>query len=255
MRVAALQHDIVWEDPQANFDRLAPQVAAAAAAGAHLVVLTEMYATGFSMHTERTAEAPGGPSTAFLVEQARAHELWVAASLPERPEGADRPFNTLVVAGPGGQLHRYRKIHPFTYSGEDEHFGAGDEFVTVEVDGVRCTLFVCYDLRFADEFWATATRTDCYLIPANWPQARRDHWTALLAARAVENQAWVVGCNRVGQGGRLTYAGDSRIIDPAGQVVAAAAHQETMLLAEVTAERVAEVRDAFPFLQDRRSGR
>jgi predicted amidohydrolase len=252
MRVAAVQHDIVWEDPQANFERLRPWVGAAAAAGARLVVLTEMYSTGFSMRTDITAEPPGGPSTDFLVEQAAEHGVWLAGSLPERSDGAGLPFNTLVLAGPGGQLHRYRKIHPFTYSREHEHFGAGTDFVTVEVEGVRVTLFVCYDLRFADEFWATAADTDLYLVPANWPDTRRAHWIALLQARAIENQAYVVGCNRVGAGGKLDYAGDSRVIDPTGEVLAAAAQGESLLVAEVEAQLVADTRARFPFMQDRR---
>ncbi|MBW3608595.1 MAG: carbon-nitrogen family hydrolase, partial [Actinobacteria bacterium] len=107
-----------------------------------------------------------------------------------------------------------------------------------EVEGVRVTPFICYDLRFADEFWDTAARTDCYVIPANWPDTRRAHWTALLQGRAVENQAYVVGCNRVGDGGKLHYTGDSRIIDPMGEILAAASNGETMLLADVDAEFV-----------------
>ena len=90
-------------------------------------------------------------------------------------------------------MRRYCKIHPFTYSGEDELYDAGDQFVTVDVDGVRVSLFVCYDLRFADEFWALARDTDCYVVPANWPEKRRDHWRTLLRARAIENLAYVVG--------------------------------------------------------------
>jgi len=252
MRIAALQSDIVWEDPEANFDRLEPWIEAAAGAGARLLALPEMYACGFSMATGRIAEPVGGPSTRFLVERAARHGLWLAGSVPERPEGAERPYNTLVLAGPGGELHRYRKIHPFTYADEHRHYRAGSDFVTVDVEGLRLTLFVCYDLRFADEFWATAEDTDAYLVVANWPEPRRHHWQTLLLARAIENQAYVVGVNRVGEGGGLRYTGDSRIVDPRGNVLAAAAEGETLLLAEVDAGTVAATREAFPFLQDRR---
>lgn len=252
MRLAAIQHDIAWEDPKANFAALAPRVAGAAAAGARLVILTEMYATGFSMRTEVTAEAVGGPATTFLVEQATRHDVWTAGSVAERVDDGDRPFNTLILAAPDGAVHRYRKIHPFTYSGEHEHFRAGVRHVTVDVDGLQVTLFVCYDLRFADEFWATADQTDVYLVPANWPDTRRVHWRALLRARAIENQAYVVGVNRVGKGGRLTYVGDSAVIDPMGEVLASAAAGEATLLCEVDAATVADTRARFPFLQDRR---
>jgi predicted amidohydrolase len=156
------------------------------------------------------------------------------------------------LAGPGGEAIRYRKIHPFSYARENEHYAAGDRYVTVSVEGLRVTLFICYDLRFADEFWATATVTDCYLVVANWPEKRRRHWQTLLAARAIENQAYVVGANRVGRGGELLYAGDSQIVDPWGEVLAAAAGAETLLLAEVDPGRVAEARASFPILQDRR---
>ena len=252
MRVAALQSDIVWEDPEANFRRLRPWIASAAAAGARLLALPEMFSCGFSMAAERIAEPEGGPSARFLADEARRHGLWLAGSIPERPQGAPRPFNTLVLAGPAGEAFRYRKIHPFSLAGEDRHYGSGDRHVTVSVEGLRLTLFVCYDLRFADEFWATAAATDCYLVPANWPDKRRHHWTSLLLARAIENQAYVVGVNRVGTGDGLAYAGDSRLVDPWGEVLAAAAGQETLLLAEVDPARVAEVRQALPFMQDRR---
>jgi predicted amidohydrolase len=253
MRVAAIQSDIAWEDPEANFERLRPWVAAAAAAGARLVVLPEMFACGFSMATERVREPPDGPSTRFLADQANQHGLWICGSIPEAPEGAARPFNTLVLASPGGQvLHRYRKIHPFSFAREHEHYEAGDRHVTVEVEGLRCTLFVCYDLRFADEFWGRADDTDAYIVVANWPERRRRHWTTLLQARAIENQAYVVGVNRVGHGSGVDYSGDSRIIDPWGEILAAGAGGETMLLADLKPAAVQDARDKFPVLKDRR---
>lgn len=255
MRVAVCQHDIVWEDRETTLARLEPTVAAAAAGGARLIVLTEMFATGFSMRTERTAEPPDGPSAAFLREQATTHDAWLIGSIPEQPSGADRPFNTLLLVAPDGTVHRYRKIHPFSYSGEDRHFAAGDEVITVDVDGLAVTPLVCFDLRFAPLTWAAAARTDCFVFPANWPAARRDHWRTLLAARAVENQTWVVGCNRVGAGGRqgqLPYAGDSAVVDPLGRVVAGAAEQEATLLVDVDPAAVADVRAEFPFAADRR---
>ena len=203
------------------------------------------------------AEPEGGPSSQFLVEQARQHGIWVAGSCPEVPSTTDpsdaRPANSFVVAAPDGTTHRYRKIHPFTYGGEHHHFRAGTDLVQITIEGVRISLFVCYDLRFADEFWQLAPTTDVYLVPANWPESRRAHWMALLQARAIENQAYVVGCNRVGLGGNgLQYVGDSRIIDPLGELLATGSQGETILFADITAERVAQVRDTFRFLPDRR---
>jgi predicted amidohydrolase len=253
VKVAGIQHDIVWEDRGANFARLAPMIAGVAADGAQLVVLTEMFSTGFSMAVERTAETRDGESAGFLAEQARAHGVWVCGSCPERPAAGERPFNQLVLAAPDGALHRYAKIHPFGYGAEPQHFAAGDTFLTVDVEGVRCSFFVCYDLRFADEFWSLALATDCYVVVANWPRQRRAHWQALLRARAIENQAYVVGVNRVGTGDGLTYVGDSVILDPLGEPVATAEGDgECVISADVDPERVRSVREKYPFLADRR---
>jgi predicted amidohydrolase len=251
MRVAALQLDTVWEDREANLKRIEPWLAAAAGAGARLAVLPEMFPCGFTMAAERVAEPPEGPSTRFLSDQAREKDLWIAGSVPERPAGEARPFNTFLLAGPGGELVRYRKIHPFSGAGEHVHYAAGRERVIAHVEGVRLALFVCYDLRFADELWALAPDVDGYLVVASWPDPRRRHWQVLLEARAIENLAYVVGVNRVGEGGGLQHSGDSRIIDPMGHVLAAASGGETMLLAELDPARVAEVRRSLPFLRDR----
>lgn len=257
MKLAAIQHDIVWCDREANFRHLAGLVESAVRQGAEFILLTETFSTGFAVESAGFAEAEGGPSSQFLLDQARRHGVWVAGSCPEVPVDSDptdpRPANTLVVAGADGTAHRYRKIHPFTFGGEDRHVRPGSDLVTVSIGGLRITLFVCYDLRFSDEFWQRAHDTDVYLVPANWPESRREHWMTLLRARAIENQAYVVGCNRVGSGGGLVYSGDSCIIDPFGDVLAANHGDETILIADVTPERVAEVRDRFRFLPDRRS--
>lgn len=256
LRIAALQHDIVWCDRDANFERLAPQIAAAAGAGAGLVLCTETFSTGFVTDDPEIAEPEGGPSSQFLAAQAAEHGVWVGGSCPERPADSDpedrRPANTFILAGPDGTQHRYRKIHPFTYGGEDRYYRPGEAFSSIDIDGVRVSQFVCYDLRFADEFWALAHDTDVFLVPANWPAKRRLHWTALLQARAIENQAYVVGVNRIGHGGGIDYVGDSRIVDPLGELLVTAAGAETMLLADISTDHVAATRDHFPFLRDRR---
>jgi len=257
IKVAAVQHDIVWEDRDANFARLGPRIAEAAAAGARLVLLAELYSTGFSLETARLAEPVDGPSTRFLADQAAEHGVWVGGSLPVRAPGGALPYNRFVLAGPEGERHHYDKRHPFSYGKEDEHYAAGHGLVTVVVDGVRVSLFVCYDLRFADAFWGLAGDPDCYAVVANWPAARRHHWRTLLAARAIENQAYVVGVNRVGAGGGLDHAGDSAIIGPFGEELAVAADtgdvgEEQTLLATVDAAHVAAIRARYPFLPDRR---
>lgn len=257
LTIAAVQHDIVWNDPGANFERLGPMIERTAAAGARLVLLTETFSVGFGFDDPGFRTEPtGGPSATFLADQAARHGVWVGGTCPEvdpdAPADDRRPSNSFVLAGPDGTQHRYRKIHPFSFAGEDRFVRPGTELVTVDIEGVRVSMFVCYDLRFADEFWGLAADTDVYLVPANWPAARREHWMALLRARAIENQAYVVGVNRVGAGGGIDYSGDSRIIDPLGEVIAGASQVETFVMADVSTDRVAQVRDRFRFLPDRR---
>jgi predicted amidohydrolase len=252
VRIAGVQHDIAWEQPEANRAHLAGSIAQAAAMGARLVVLTEMFPTGFSMASDRIAEPADGPNAQFLTEQARRNDVWVCGSIATRARSTSKPTNRLVVAAPDGARHHYDKIHPFSYSGEHERYDAGSSFLTVDVDGLRVSFFVCYDLRFADEFWALAECTDCYAVVANWPESRRAHWRALLVARAIENQAYVVGVNRVGDGKGIAYAGDSMIVDPLGETLAAAARAETIITAPVERAVVDKIRAEFPFLRDRR---
>src|SRR3954463_7241784 len=222
MRFAAVQHDIVWEDREANFARLAPLVARAVGAGAEFVLLSETFSTGFSM-TPGIGEPEGGPSAQFLLGQATEHGVWVAGSCPEIADdgGAEGelPYNSFVLAGPDGAVHRYRKLHPF--ADERDRFRSGQGPVTVQVGDLRVTPFICYDLRFADVFWTAAADTDVYLVPANWPSPRRQHWRTLLRARAIETRASCVGCTRVGPAGDGTeHVGDSRILHPTGELLA-----------------------------------
>ncbi len=163
------------------------------------------------------------------------------------------PVNRFVVAAPDGATHHYDKLYPFSYAREHERYRAGEKHVTVDIGGVRTSLFVCYDLRFAEAFWDLAHETDLYLVPANWPEARREHWRTLLRARAIENQAYVVGVNRVGTDPKLSYTGDSVVVDPFGEVLAEGQPGvEQVLVAEVDPARVAQVRADYPFLPDRR---
>ena len=262
MRVAAVQHDVVWEDADATRQHLTPLIKQAVDAGARLVVLTEMFATGFSMNVDVVAEKPGGPNEQFLADQAAEHGVWIIGSISQWAEdhgpnsqqntGETRAQNVAVLAGPDGQRHRYAKIHPFSYSGEDKHYAPGNELLTVPVDDLRVSILICYDLRFADEFWQLAHDTDLYLVVANWPEPRREHWRALLRARAIENQAYLVGVNRIGVGDGINYTGDSVILDPLGRTLAEASLTETVLVSEVDPAEVERVRTRFPFLADRR---
>jgi predicted amidohydrolase len=254
VKIAAIQHDIVWEDASATHAHVKGLIDEAVAAGAELLVLPEMFATGFSMRPERIAEDEGGPTEQFLQAQARDTGAALLASVAQR--GSDGRYrNNAIFARPDGQIERYAKIHPFSYAGEHEQYAAGTTFLTTEIGGLRTSIFVCYDLRFADEFWQLATGTDLYVVVANWPRPRHEHWRVLLRARAVENQAYMLGVNRVGVAGRgrdVEHAGGSVLIDPLGAVLFEGDDAERVLLGDVEPAVVSDVRGRFPFLADRR---
>ena len=250
MRVGLVQHDIVWESREQTLAHVEPLVDKAVADGAELVVLPELFAVGFTMNTDAIVEDEGGPTSSWLSSQSARTGAWIGGSVPE---GRPRPRNTFVLAAPDGTTqHRYAKRHPFAYGGETEHYDAGDERVTVDVGGLRVSPLICYDLRFADASWPLAPETDVYLYVASWPAPRRHHWRSLLVARAIENQAYVLGVNRVGDGGGLDYVGDSMVIDPMGEILVDAGGDEGVHVADIDPARVAQVRADLPFLQDRR---
>ncbi|MFN2386239.1 MAG: nitrilase-related carbon-nitrogen hydrolase [Thermoanaerobaculia bacterium] len=250
MRVALIQMDMAWEDVAENHRRAARLLGEAKARGAELALLPEMFSTGFSMDSARIAQPPGGASEKFLRETAARLGLRILASTPEAGEPA--PRNMALLVSPDGEVRRYAKIHPFSYAGEDRAYAGGDGILTARVGDLRVTPFICYDLRFPEPFRAAADDTDLFVVVANWPDARREHWRTLLRARAIENLAYVAGVNRVGEGNRLRYAGDSAVISPWGEVLVEGGEEEAVLLAEVDPEVVRSARERFPALRDRR---
>ena len=255
MKVAALQVDIAWHDPAANHARARQLAQQATAAGAQLIVLPEMFATGFSMDTAMTAEPLAGPTPTFLRQLARDLEVTVVGGLAlARDRGRGRPQNVALAVGPDGRdLACYAKVHQFSPLHEDRHYSPGARPpAAFAVGGFTAACAICYDLRFPELFRAVAGDCGLLLVIASWPAARQRHWELLLPARAVENQAYVVGVNRVGTGGGHGYAGGSAVIDPLGNTVASAGDTQRVLLADIEPECVANARQAFPALRDRR---
>jgi len=251
MKLAAIQHDIAWEQRDVNLTRYSDLLDAAADGGADMAIFTEMFAVGFSMNTAVTAETIDGPTVTWMRSQAARRNVTVCGSVPLYADDA-RPYNTFVIARNDGVLETYNKMHPFSYSGEDQHFAAGDTGFITRLNDVRVGISVCYDLRFAPLYWQRGPDVDVEIVVASWPNARREHWITLARARAIENQTYVVAVNRVGNGGGLSYSGDSQIIDPAGQILAQANDTETILAAVIDAAVVTKIRAAFPVANDRR---
>ncbi|MFZ5479320.1 MAG: carbon-nitrogen family hydrolase [Myxococcota bacterium] len=249
MRVALLQLDLAWEDAAQNHVRAERRLNEAAAMGARLAILPELFCSGFTMDTAKCAEPEGGPTETFLRDVAAGLGIHVIAGVPVLPG----PRNCAVWVSPAGEVRRYAKIHPFSFGDETKHYVAGDRVVTWEIEGLRVTPFVCYDLRFPEPFRLAAAGTDVFVVIGNWPARRAQHWRTLLRARAIENQAFAVGVNRVGEGGGLAYEGHSTAVDPLGETIVEAAGQETVLACEIDPNVVSRWRETFPALRDRKA--
>ena len=252
MKVAAAQMDIVWHDRNANHEKIRRMAVAAKKAGADLLVFPEMAPTGFSMDTSITAEPVDGPTPTLFRDLAGNLQMAITGGFVlERKEG--RPQNvSLTVDRKGADLALYAKTHQIGLLHEDQYYDPGDGPVSFHFGDMEAACLICYDLRFPELFRSLSDRCALILIIASWPAARQRHWDILLPARAVENQLYVVGVNRVGEGGGHLFTGGSAIIDPAGEMVALGGDGETLVVGEINPQRVKQVRSDMPFLKDRK---
>jgi len=252
MKIAAVQMNLAWEDRAANFDRARLFSEAAAAEGAEFIVLPEMFATGFSMNPGATAEDPDGLTPTFLRTLARDLGVTVLGGYVQRAEDG-KGANTALAVGPDGEiLAAYIKTHLIGILGEDTAHVAGEGPVTFPLGGGMATSFICYDLRFPELFRLVAEDHHLICVMASWPAARQAHWDLLLQARAIENQVFVLGVNRVGHGGGLEFLGGSAIIDPLGRTLVHGQDIEGLVMADIDFHLVDTVRADLPFLGDRR---
>ena len=252
MYVAGIELDMAWEDKAANAVRVRDLVESANLPKGALVLLPEMFATGFSMDVDAIA---GGPTEEFLSGLAREQGIYLCGGVVTRaPDG--RGLNQSVTFGPDGALvARYSKIHPFSYAGETKYYAPGTETLVYRWGEAAVAPFVCYDLRFPEIFRnATKKGAQVLTVIANWPEPREAHWLALLKARAIENQAFVVGVNRCGRDPKLAYSGRGQVIDPRGNVLADGGNGEGVFGAELDLASLLTYRKDFPALQDMRSG-
>jgi predicted amidohydrolase len=253
MKIFALQYDIAWEDRAANIATVQRLAAQAAPPPGSLLVLPEMAFTGFSMKVDRVADTAAREAETAMLALARNHRCWVIGGLVRRAADG-RGTNAAVLCSPDGAVvGSYAKIHPYSHGGEDRFYAAGHDVVVWPCGPHQLSPMICYDLRFPEIFRTAARRGATLLVViANWLETRHEHWPLLLRARAVENEAWVVGVNRCGRDRRNGYRGGSCLIDPTGQVVAQAGEGEGVLVAEADLERVRAVRESFPVLDDLR---
>lgn len=247
MKITLLQQDIAWAQPTVNCKTA--ETAILAAPQSDVYVLPEMFSTGFATHPEGIAEEDG-TSLLWMQQMAKRMDAAIAGSIATKAE--DGSFrNRFYFVKPNGQTTYYDKHHLFTYSGEHHRYTAGDKRVIVEWRGVRFMLLVCYDLRFP--IWARNHEDyDCLLYVASWPTSRLHAWQTLLRARAIENQCYVCGVNRVGTDSACQYSGGTAAIDAYGRTLAECPlNQPSAITAEINMEKLTAFREKFPVLKDR----
>ncbi len=243
LRVSLVQTDLVWENPTANCAQLEEKLASLAGK-TDVIVLPEMFATGFSM-TESGAEIGRGPALQWMQLQANRLGTLVVGSLKVK-QGTSF-YNRLYAVEPSGSYTTYDKRHLFRMGGEHKFYQAGDQQVIVSYKGWKLALFICYDLRFPVWSRNVDMAYDAAIYVANWPAPRANAWRTLLQARAIENLAYVIGVNRVGADANdLAYAGDSLLVDFKGGLALDLKAEDQILTAELSASELADFRAKFP---------
>ncbi len=254
MKIAIAQIDCQIRNVAANVETMAGMIRRAAEQGCDVVLFPEMSDTGFEMSTirEHAGSWEDGPCR-DLCRLAGAHDIAVIAGLSDRCGDGVRN-GAAIIDKTGTLISSYRKIHLFSNEPfcEDQHFGAGTELCLFELCGWPCGLMICYDIRFPELARALAVRgAEVLFVMAAWPPARIGHWKLLNAARAVENQLYVVAANRAGNDGDILYGGSSCVVDPSGEALVAGGSVE-LLVAKLAKERVADTRKSMLVYKDRR---
>ena len=253
MHILCCQLNTVWENKPANHDKVRALLDAAAPPRDALVLLPEMFATGFSMNVSAISDSATHYTQDFLARTAIDYGVYLLGGLvTTAPDG--RGQNECAVFSPDGvEISRYCKLHPFSFGGETQHYAAGRSIELFTWQGLTVAPFICYDLRFPEIFRAAVQRgANLFTVIASWPATREQHWLTLLKARAIENQAYVAGVNRCGNDPHLSYSGRSIIFDPRGEVLAEAGSEESVIRAQLALSSLLSYRREFPALDDMR---
>jgi len=259
LSITLIQTALHWQDKQANLAMFEQKINAITEK-TEIVVLPEMFSTGFSMQPEMLAETMEGETLQWMRRMAIEKKIILTGSMIATEKS--NFYNRLVWMLPNGQHGIYDKRHLFAYAGEDAQYTAGSKRLIASVKGWRINLLVCYDLRFP--VWARQTASpqppgdtgkgleyDLLVYVANWPERRSHAWKTLLQARAIENQCYVVGVNRVGDDGNgIHYSGESMVVDPLGEILYSKANEEAIYTITLLKEKLEEIRSKFPFWKD-----
>lgn len=248
LKVTLIQSELAWEDIDSNLAEFDARITSIETE-THLVVLPEMFPTGFSMNAADLAQGMDGSAVQWIQKKSSDINVDIVGSIIINEGG--KYYNRLVWAKPDGEIFTYDKRHLFRMAGEEKIYSAGSKNITVELNGWRIRPFICYDLRFPAWTRNIENTYDILIVIANWPEKRSNHWKLLLQARAVENQCYVIGVNRVGTDGNgLSYSGDSAVIDPWGTVIFQKSNQVCIHTAELSYDVLNTSRKDFPVWMD-----
>lgn len=251
LSVTLIQSQLFWENKAANLAQFKEKILQQTAPG-QLVILPEMFSTGFSMNPAQLAETMEGETVAWMKQIAAQQKIILTGSVIIEEQG--QYFNRLLWVLPNGTIAHYDKRHLFAFAGEDQFYASGHKRLIAAVNGWKINLQICYDLRFP--VWARqqiqeAPEFDLLVYVANWPERRNHAWKTLLTARAIENQCYVIGVNRVGEDGNgIQHSGDTMLVDPLGQVIYHCANEAAISTHILDPAHLHEIRQRFPFWKD-----
>jgi predicted amidohydrolase len=249
MKLALAQLDVSWEDKQKNKEAALMYIEQAARLNVDMILFPEMALTGFSMNTKAIGET-NNETKEFFKKLCLKFKIFIGFGYVE---GMSNSKNKFAILSPKGEdLVDYTKIHLFSYGTETEFYQSGNEIKHFDALGFNIVPLICYDLRFPEIFQIASKTASLITVAANWPIERRDHWITLLKARAIENQCYIAGVNRVGEGDGLQYSGDSMIIDPQGNVISSLYMEEGIVVADISQKNVTKIRESFKLKGDRR---
>jgi omega-amidase len=255
MRVYCIQADLEWENKETNFLKVSSLLKGKKIQPESLIILPETFSTGFSMRLEVTADKEPRHTETFLAEIAKQKKCWVTGGFIQPSKRGDRGVNRSVTFSPlGERIGSYAKIHPASIYEEEKFHNPGNKVEVFSLGQFLACPLICYDLRFPELFRIGMQKSaNLFIVIACWPKIRIGHWVSLLQARAIENQSYVVGVNRVGSDPNMEFGGNSLIIDPKGEILANAGESEMVLSSEIDATHVFQWRDEFPVLKHART--
>lgn len=249
LTVALGEYDTGWHDPKTSLTAATRLIRRVAEVGADMIVLPELATTGATTEGDRAVPLES-PDVAAIRAMAKSNQMWVIAGIALKEARGACAVNAAIAVNPSGEIvATHRKQRLFGFAGEDREFTPGNASTVLDVNGVKLGLFICYELRFPELFRPIAKEVDAMVVVANWPANRHEHWDALLRARAIENQCFMIGVNRTGFADGLSYLGGSTVFDPWGDRISPTPVHSTRI-ATIDTERVRKLRESHPFLKD-----